>query len=210
MINLLKSDICIVEKHIEMKYPDVPKEDECSYIQKDIFFPAKESEIIECEEALKCKLPKSYRNFLLIHNGALISTLEPEIWGEVDLTDWMYAPASRIIMSTEYLSEFTAIQMERYAAHYDESLDEYRKRWGNLICFCYCGAEGDGSFLALDPLQGTSNEYPVLYCLSTENIEDWRQDIYYKSFKEFLIDCLQPDQKYDFLDAYLNSLEEDT
>ncbi len=186
-------------------------DEESIFIERDIFFPqATELDLSICEKALKCNLPKSYRNFLLIHDGALLSTLNPETYGDVDFTDWMYAPASRIIMNTKYLVKFTDEQKDRYFGLYKDSMEDYNKRWANLIAFCYCGAEGDGSFLAFDPTQADGEEYPILYCLSTENIEDWRGEIYYKSFKDFFIDVLESagiGENYEFLDRYLKSLE---
>jgi hypothetical protein len=190
------------------------EDEEGSLTIKDIFLPpAKELDILKCEKLLKCQLPKSYRNFLLIHNGALIHTSDFNLHGELNYVDWVYTPASRIIMGTVYLVRFTNEQEERYYSLYEESWEDYNKRWANLIPFCYCGAEGDGSFLALDPTQADGDEYPILYCLSTENIEEWRSEIYYPSFKDFFLDILSSTEileDYKFLDKYLKSLEEST
>lgn len=208
------SRLYIVEKeHIRAEYYN-DKNEEGIFIVRDIFFPAAtELDILGCEETLKCQLPKSYRNFLLFHDGALLRTLDPKLEGEVNLGDWMYAPAYMILMSSKYLPEFTKEQMELYFDPNEETLNEFRKSWANLICFSHSAGQQDGDFYAFDPMQGDGTEFPVLYCNIRRKIEDWRSEIYYKSFKDFFIDVLdstETGRSYDFLERYLKSLEEDT
>jgi SMI1 / KNR4 family (SUKH-1) len=203
-------DFRIIERHIEgFKFYSDGEDNFCeAYTQKYIYFPsANEISIQQCERKLGVKLPRSYRKFLQIHDGALIATLSG-VDDEIDLTNWMYADASRIVMGTEYLPQFTEEQYDRYYDFYqdDESKKAYEKRWGNIICFCYCGAEGDGSFLALDPTQADGEEYPVLHCFSTENIEQWRQDPIEKSFQDWLVPILEESNATELLNLYLESL----
>jgi len=129
-------------------------------VERDIFFPpATELQIIRCEEILKCKLPKGYRNFLLTHDGAVLSTNESQLPEKFDLTGWTFTRATMVILSSEYLIEFTNQQMKDYFDIHKDNIDEYHEQWRSLVCFAHSAGQEDGSFYALYTQYANGNEW---------------------------------------------------
>jgi SMI1 / KNR4 family (SUKH-1) len=170
--------------------------------------PANEEQIQQCESLLKKILPQSYKNFLLLCNGAVlaINDSEHDALGRGLVKDkWENSDAALIIMGTNNLVSFNNNVRE----FYHESTKDYQE-FESLIAFCYDGAAMNGECYAFDlSLHNKDNEFPILKIFPTMSILDCREcareeDSFHKWLIPILLEVKDDDPfRLTVLESYL-------
>jgi hypothetical protein len=136
--------------------------------------PATQDDIHACEAKLSLTLPRSYKEFLKLSNGAHIFCGESTT--EITLP-WL-ADTGILIQSTNAIISFNQ--------HLDQIyLEDDEKKY---IAFCYLGYIGTGDFCGFDITNYLDSECKVLDCQHDFSFEDWQEEhVIANSFEDWLI-----------------------
>lgn len=145
---------------------------------------ARRDEIDRCESELNLSLPRSYREFLLTHNGAQLFYSEAE--ERSDSSIWWTGSGIKIFGIMELLSyrssrhQIASSYSESTSIPYSELEDQF------ILAFAYLGRIGTGDFCALDMANFCENECPVLACDQDYPPAEWKKSPIAYSFEEWL------------------------
>jgi SMI1 / KNR4 family (SUKH-1) len=140
--------------------------------------PATTEEIHQCEQAIGLELPHSYKEFLLIHNGAhLFSDRDPQ-YAKAEEAPW-WSDSGTVILGLESLLSYRKTLMWTY------ELCDFPVR-PFPIPIAYLGRSCTGEFCALDMTSLNNLENPVMYCEHDRDPSEWKDFTIASSFEDWL------------------------
>lgn len=138
---------------------------------------ASQAEIDRCESQLNLSLPGSYRDFLMMSNGAQLFYSKVE--ERLDSSSWWAGSGIKIFGTVELLN-YRQHRLE-ISSPYNDPEDK------SILAFAYLWHIGTGDFCALDTANFTGDECPVLDCDQDYPSSSWKETPIAHSFEEWLV-----------------------
>jgi SMI1-KNR4 cell-wall len=141
-----------------------------------LYQPTTKEKIKQCEQLLGLSLPRSYREFLLKHNGAHLFCSDTAAYAETEI--W-WSNSGIVVFGIEALLSHR--QHLQWIYELSDSLETPFP-----VPIAYLGRICTGDFCALEMGELTNFENPVMYCQQDCDPSDWKESIVASSFEDWL------------------------